>query len=62
MTSFYEDSLKQADLEIYSSLALQKFRREVFDFGLKKGICASCTIADYSHKAEDAKRKRFLVT
>lgn len=46
--------------EIYAAKTLSGFRRGLFDFGLKKGICASCTVADFSTPEEDAERKRIL--
>ncbi|MDR7343002.1 MoaA/NifB/PqqE/SkfB family radical SAM enzyme [Pantoea alhagi] len=46
--------------EIYAAKTLSNFRRGLFDFGLKKGICASCTVADYSTPEEDVARKRIL--
>ncbi|MDO6408875.1 MAG: radical SAM protein [Pantoea sp.] len=46
--------------DIYAGKMLSNFRKGLFDFGLKKGICASCTVADYSREEDDAERKRIL--
>lgn len=46
--------------EVYAGKMLSNFRNGLFDFGMKKGICASCTVADYSRKEDDAERKRIL--
>ncbi|APG18854.1 UNVERIFIED_ORG: MoaA/NifB/PqqE/SkfB family radical SAM enzyme [Kosakonia oryzae] len=46
--------------DIYASKTLSGFRRGLFDFGLKQGICASCAVADYTPQQDDAERKRIL--
>lgn len=50
----------QTVYEIYAGKMLSNFRKGLYDFGLKKGICASCTVADYSREEDDAERKRIL--
>ncbi len=46
--------------DVYASKTLSGFRRGLFDFGLKKGICATCTVADFTTPEEDVERKRIL--
>ena len=40
--------------DAYTSYNLTYFRRSVFDFSKKEGICKYCTSADYSNKDKDA--------
>jgi MoaA/NifB/PqqE/SkfB family radical SAM enzyme len=46
--------------DIYLSSKLSAFRRHVFDFGEKSGICASCSAKDYSTDNDDISRKSIL--
>jgi MoaA/NifB/PqqE/SkfB family radical SAM enzyme len=68
--SFFDDNTNlvpvgnirsQSIYEIYSSDSLCNFRKSVFDFGIKNGICASCTVKAYHSKEEDAERTRILL-
>jgi len=46
--------------DIYSSPIMSKFRRSVFCFGSKKGICRSCSAGDYSQESERVLRDEIL--
>lgn len=48
--------------DIYLSIKLSTFRRHVFDFSEKSGICASCSVKDYSNINDDIYRKSILKT
>lgn len=67
--AFHDDTINLAPMgnlandsifDVYSSKLLSRFRRHVFDFGPKQGICESCNITDYSLPAEDSFRKEIL--
>jgi len=40
--------------DAYASTKLAAFRRSVFNFGEKSGICEFCTSVDYSNEDKDA--------
>jgi len=46
--------------ELYASQKLSNFRSQVFDFSEKTGICAHCTVKDYSNLSDDKLRKTIL--
>jgi MoaA/NifB/PqqE/SkfB family radical SAM enzyme len=46
--------------DLYASNKLSDFRSQVFDFSPKSGICAHCTVKDYSAPSEDPLRKSLL--
>lgn len=67
--AFHDDKINLAPMgnlnestifDVYSSALLARFRRHVFDFGAKKGICEYCTVADYSDRDSDSIRKGVL--
>jgi MoaA/NifB/PqqE/SkfB family radical SAM enzyme len=54
-------SIKNATIfELYASQKLSDFRSQVFDFSEKTGICAHCTVKDYSSLSDDKLRKTIL--
>ncbi|WP_027711678.1 radical SAM/SPASM domain-containing protein [Dickeya chrysanthemi] len=46
--------------EIYSNAAMSIFRRHVFTFGPKKGVCRQCSVTDYSSETEQPERERII--
>ena len=54
------DLHKASIFEAYSSRQMANFRRHLIDFSPKSGICASCTVPDYSSPASDSERKSLL--
>ena len=50
----------QSIFDLYSSVVLGKFRRNVFCFGEKSGICASCSSPDWSIAQDDIHKRRIL--
>ncbi|MBN3196854.1 radical SAM/SPASM domain-containing protein [Pectobacterium versatile] len=46
--------------EIYSSAILARFRKHVFTFGPKKGVCSQCSVADYSTDKESKERAEII--
>ena len=67
--AFYDDTTDLASIGnagtepifyLYTSKRLSGFRRGLFDFGQKTGICASCTVQDYSSEDENEERKFLL--
>lgn len=54
------DLNRESVFDVYVSDLLTNFRRHVFDFGPKKGMCKSCAVTDYSKLSEDAYRKDLL--
>jgi MoaA/NifB/PqqE/SkfB family radical SAM enzyme len=68
--SFHDDNInlvpvgnlhENSIFDVYSSDILSKFRKSVFDFGPKGGICATCSVADFSSPRDDVKRKAILL-
>ena len=54
-------NIKNATIfELYASQKLSDFRSAVFDFSEKTGICAHCTVKDYSNISDDKLRKTIL--
>ncbi len=54
------DLNKNSVFEVYAGNRLSNFRREVFDFSPKKGICESCNIVDYSSPDEASDRTALI--
>lgn len=50
----------QPIFDLYSSAVLGRFRRDVFCFGKKSGICASCSSPDWSVPQDDIHKRRIL--
>lgn len=46
--------------KIYSNNNLSQFRKHTFDWSLKDGPCASCSVFDFSQKSDLQKRERIL--
>ncbi|AOT11077.1 radical SAM/SPASM domain-containing protein [Pseudoalteromonas luteoviolacea] len=48
--------------DLYTSKKLNLMRRSLYDFSPKQGICASCTVADFSSIEDDPMRKALVKT
>jgi MoaA/NifB/PqqE/SkfB family radical SAM enzyme len=54
------DLREKSVFEVYAANKLSDFRRHLFDFSPKEGICASCNIVDYSNPDEASMRSEII--
>ena len=45
---------------VYSGIRLRNFRRSVFDYSEKFGVCEKCPVADFSNGSDAADRERIM--
>ena len=50
----------QSIFDLYSSSILGKFRRDIFCFGEKSGICSTCSSPDWSFLEDDVQKRIIL--